>query len=107
MLPRCHQDIAAEFFALRKTHTGTRWTFSEGRNTSNPASHCDIAWAATLAAHAHTERRCTAGAAVLTDDGTIHNTDDPLPLEPDITPEQYQQWLLPSNDPSLRKPLAF
>ena len=43
--PRCHHGIAADYFALRKVHTGTRWAFNEGRNTSNPASHCDIAWA--------------------------------------------------------------
>ena len=55
--PRSDQDIAADFFALRKFYTGTRWAFSEGRNTVNPASHCDIAWAAALASHAHTEKK--------------------------------------------------
>ena len=55
--PRSETDIAADYFALRKTHTGTRWVFSEGRNTLNPASHCDIAWAGALASYAHTERR--------------------------------------------------
>ena len=50
--PRSEADIAADFFALRKHHTGTRWAFSEGRNTLNPASHCDIAWAAALASYA-------------------------------------------------------
>jgi phage FluMu gp28-like protein len=53
--PREHQDIAADYFALRKIHTGTRWTFTEGRNTFNPASHCDIAWAGALATYADTE----------------------------------------------------
>jgi hypothetical protein len=67
--PKNEQDIAADYFALRKTHTGTRWVFSEGRNTSNPASHCDIAWAGALATHAHTERRCEFGAAVLHESG--------------------------------------
>src|SRR2546425_13353183 len=43
--PRGEQDIAADYFALRKTFTANKWVFSEGRNTSNPASHCDIAWA--------------------------------------------------------------
>ncbi|HWV99200.1 MAG TPA: terminase family protein [Candidatus Acidoferrum sp.] len=52
-IPRSEADIAADFFALRKFHTGTRWTFSEGRNSLNPASHCDIAWAAALASYAH------------------------------------------------------
>ena len=67
--PRGHQDIAADYFALRKVHTGTRWAFNEGRNTLNPASHCDIAWAGALATHAHTERKCSVGAAVLYDSG--------------------------------------
>ena len=62
--PRSEQDIAADFFAVRKFYTGTRWTFTEGRNTFNPASHCDIAWAAALATHAHTERRHSAGGMV-------------------------------------------
>ena len=62
--PRTHQDIAADFFALRKSHTGTRWIFSEGRNDSNPASHCDIAWAAALATEAHLQNRFQAGAMV-------------------------------------------
>ena len=44
---------AADYFALRKTHTGTRWAFSEVRNSLNAASHCDIAWAGALACHAH------------------------------------------------------
>jgi phage FluMu gp28-like protein len=52
--PRDEPDIAADFFALRKIHTGTKWTFSQGRNSLNPASHCDIAWAAALASFAHT-----------------------------------------------------
>jgi hypothetical protein len=62
--PRSHQDIAADYFALRKVFTGTRWTFNEGRNTFNPASHCDIAWAGALATHAHTEREFSVGARV-------------------------------------------
>ncbi len=51
--PRSEQDIAADFFALRKFYTGTRWAFSEGRNSFNLPSHCDIAWAAALASAAH------------------------------------------------------
>ena len=62
--PRSEQDIAADYFALRKTHNGTKWVFSEGRNIHNPASHCDIAWAGALATFAHTERRCEVGAMV-------------------------------------------
>jgi phage FluMu gp28-like protein len=54
--PRSEYDIAADFSALRKTHSGTRWVFTEGRNTSNPSSHCDIAWAAALASHAHIQQ---------------------------------------------------
>jgi hypothetical protein len=55
--PRTEQDIAADYFALRKTFTGSKWTFSEGTNSSNPASHCDIAWAGALASFAQAERR--------------------------------------------------
>lgn len=55
--PRSEQDIAADFFALRKTYSGTKWVFSESRNNYNPASHCDIAWAAALATYAHTHRK--------------------------------------------------
>jgi phage FluMu gp28-like protein len=54
-IPKSQPDIAADFFALRKTFTGTKWVFTEGRNNNNPNSHCDIAWAAALATFAHTE----------------------------------------------------
>jgi len=63
-LPKSDPDIAADYFALRKAHNGNKWAFSEGRNSLNHASHCDIAWAGALATHAHTERRCTAGGLV-------------------------------------------
>jgi phage FluMu gp28-like protein len=53
--PKNHNDIAADFFALRKIHNGTRWLFTEGRNNSNLNSHCDIAWAAALATLAHSD----------------------------------------------------
>jgi hypothetical protein len=66
-LPHSHQDIAADFFALRKLHTGTRWVFNQGRNILNGASHCDIAWAGALSSHAHAERRHQAGACVIYD----------------------------------------
>ena len=67
--PKEEMDIAADYFALRKTHTGTRWAFGEGRNALNGASHCDIAWAGALATFAHAERRGEAGAAVACDTG--------------------------------------
>lgn len=54
-LPRNHPDIAADFMAIQKRHLNGRWTFHEGRNPLNPASHCDIAWAAALAGRAHEE----------------------------------------------------
>ena len=56
-LPKNQSDIAADFFALRKTFTGTKWVFTEGRNNNNPNSHCDIAWAAALATFAHAENQ--------------------------------------------------
>jgi phage FluMu gp28-like protein len=61
--PRDHQDIAADFFALRKSFQRNRWVFSESKNPLNAASHCDIAWAAALATWAHTENRHYASAA--------------------------------------------
>jgi hypothetical protein len=98
--PKSEADIAADFFALRKTHNGVRWAFSEGRNSLNPASHCDIAWAAALATNAHTERKCTVGAAVLYDTGWFdgkdfhpYNSDKPSP-----TPEEALLW---SDDPRI------
>lgn len=50
--PRAWQDVAADYFALRKTHTGKKWVFSEGTNNHNPASHCDIAWSGALSQRA-------------------------------------------------------
>lgn len=67
--PRNHQDIAADYFALRKIHTGTRWVFKEGPNSLNPASHCDIAWAGALATFAHTRPPNRVGAVVLHETG--------------------------------------
>jgi hypothetical protein len=72
--PRSEQDIAADFFALRKFYTGTRWTFSEGRNSFNPASHCDIAWAGALATLAHVEPKATFSCAVGYDNGWFDGT---------------------------------
>jgi hypothetical protein len=62
--PRSHQDIAADYFALRKSYTGKKWVFTEGRNSHNPASHCDIAWAGALSSEAHTRKRSNAWALV-------------------------------------------
>ncbi len=50
--PRSEQDIAADYFALRKSFHGSRWIFSEGSNAANPNSHCDIARAGGLATEA-------------------------------------------------------
>ena len=61
---KSEQDIAADYFALRKSYQGTRWIFSESRNSLNPASHCDIAWAGALSTHAHTSRKYSAGGLV-------------------------------------------
>ncbi len=62
--PKSEADVAADYFALRKTHTGTRWAFSEARNSLNAASHCDIAWAGALATHAHLEVPYSTGCLV-------------------------------------------
>jgi len=60
--PRSEQDIAADYFALRKKYVGQRWIFNESRNLHNPASHCDIAWAGGLATEAHLTRTVCIGA---------------------------------------------
>jgi hypothetical protein len=62
--PKDHPDIAADYFALRRTHRGAKWAFSEGHNHLNPNSHCDIAWAGALATEAHAHRRPIAYALV-------------------------------------------
>ena len=62
--PRSEQDIAADYFALRKTFRGSKWIFSEGNNAANPNSHCDIAWAGGLAKEADLSRQHSAGGAV-------------------------------------------
>jgi hypothetical protein len=94
--PKSEHDIAADYFALRKNHTGTKWVFSEGRNTSNSASHCDIAWASALATCAHNERRCTVGACVVYEDGSFSSIDDPN--NDSLSPEARLLW---SNDPRI------
>ena len=50
--------------SLNLQNVNTRWIFSETRNSSNPASHCDIAWAGALATYAHTSKKNSIGAAV-------------------------------------------
>jgi len=55
--PKAHQDIAADFFALRKVFQANHWIFMEGNNSSNSASHCDIAWAGALATQANNLKR--------------------------------------------------
>src|SRR6266700_8100021 len=92
--PRAHQDIAADYFALHKLHTGTRWVFNERRNTLNAASHCDIAWAGALATHAHTERKSTAGACVVYDHWDGVNDSNAAAFEK-LSPEERMLW---SND---------
>lgn len=42
------QDVACDFFALRKTHNGKKWIFSEGTNNQLEYSHCDVAWSGAL-----------------------------------------------------------
>jgi phage FluMu gp28-like protein len=50
--PKEEADIAQDYFSLRKIYSGKRWVFTEGRNTLNAASHCDIAWSGALASKA-------------------------------------------------------
>jgi phage FluMu gp28-like protein len=52
ILPLDHDDIAQDFFAMRKVFSGGKWKFLEGRNNLNPNSHCDMAWAGALASKA-------------------------------------------------------
>lgn len=52
IFPTDHDDIAQDYFCLRKTYTGGRWVFTAGRNNLNPNSHGDIAWAGALATEA-------------------------------------------------------
>jgi phage FluMu gp28-like protein len=97
--PRSQQDIASDYFALRKEFSGTRWVFSEGRNALNPVSHCDIAWAGALASHAHTQSKCSIGCAILMEDGTVLHSDG------ERTPASAEHSLLWSDDPRIWRPL--
>ena len=105
-IPRAHQDIASDLFALRKVHNGSKWVFTENSNSLNPASHCDIAWAAALSSHAHTERRDEVYAAVVYDNGWsdhegFHFFNAP---EKTVSPQEALLW---SDDPSIWKPLRW
>ena len=95
-LPRGEHDIAADYFALRKVHTGTRWVFSEGRNALNLASHCDIAWAGALSSYAHTHCSKEVGATVLYDGMNSSNA----AAFANMSPEERMLW---SDDPSIWK----
>jgi phage FluMu gp28-like protein len=57
------QDVATDYFALRKTHTGKKWIFSEGTNNLMEYSHCDVAWAGALATRAGSIARYLGSAA--------------------------------------------
>jgi len=98
--PGRQQDIAADYFALRKEYSGSRWVFSEGRNTLNPASHCDIAWAGALASHAHTEHKGGVGAAILLENGTIL-TGEQLVAAQNGSEEGCVRAMLLSDDPGI------
>ena len=52
IFPTDHDDVAQDFFSLRKVYSGGKWKFLEGRNNLNPNSHCDMAWAGALASKA-------------------------------------------------------
>lgn len=50
--PRAYQDVATDYYALRKTAKGDRWVFSAGTNNLNEHSHCDIATGGALSSKA-------------------------------------------------------
>jgi hypothetical protein len=39
--PKNQIDVAADYFALRKSFNGSKWIFTEGRNSSNPRPGAD------------------------------------------------------------------
>lgn len=99
-----HDDIAADYFALRKAYTGTKWAFSEARNSLNAASHCDIAWAGALASYAHSEKPDGLWACVLLEDGSISHSDGHVTPPPTPTPEDEARRLhelMWSDDPRI------
>lgn len=50
--PRAEKDIAADYYAIRKSYSGKKWIFTSGKNAYNPVSHGDIAWAGALSTEA-------------------------------------------------------
>ena len=104
--PYAFQDIASDFFALRKSHNGSKWSFSEGHNQLNPDSHCDIAWAAALSSHAHTQRPTGISYAILYDDYYKDENGFHPYNKPGVTLTREQAMLL-SNDPAIWQPLRF
>jgi phage FluMu gp28-like protein len=86
--PTSEQDIANDYFALKKIFNGNKWAFGEGKNALNPASHCDIAWAGALASEAP-QQGVYLGVSVLNDDGTWsgYMVGDPIPK-----PTPYPGW---------------
>jgi hypothetical protein len=100
--PRSHQDIASDFFALRKMHNGVRWNFSESKNLMNPASHCDIAWAGALSTFAQMENKNTgAGGVVIMEDGSALYSDQIRVSPAPETEEERVRRMLMSNDPRI------
>jgi phage FluMu gp28-like protein len=71
--PRDGKDIAADFYALRKTYQGSRWVFSEGANPFSAASHCDIAWAGALSSRAAKQIAAPGAIKVIARSGERHN----------------------------------
>jgi phage FluMu gp28-like protein len=63
-----HADIVQDFFAMRKIFSAGRWHFTEGRNTLNSASHCDMAWSGGLASYADANARVLAGMEIITEE---------------------------------------
>jgi phage FluMu gp28-like protein len=100
--PQAHPDIPADFFALRKIHTGTRWVFTEGRNTHNPASHCDIAWAAALSTFAHLDSDSGGVSAIV-----VMETEAAQRLASTNPQKAHEHDLLWSNDPSIWRPFRL
>jgi phage FluMu gp28-like protein len=66
-IPNDNDDIAQDFFCLRKIYQGNRWIFTASRNALNPDSHGDIAWAGALASYAD----LNAPTGAITDASTI------------------------------------
>jgi hypothetical protein len=98
-IPRSHQDIASDYFALRKEHSGTRLIFSEGRNNLNSASHCDIAWAAALSSHAHAQPDCEPYAMVVYPNGYFDGKE--FHADSQQTTRTAEESMLWSDDPSI------